>query len=66
MKAATTKHLQRVRKVLKSQLHGKNKIWAMNTEALPVIREPAGIIRHGGFLPKSSTLKLCAKWKEGG
>ncbi|XP_039892266.1 uncharacterized protein LOC120736309 [Simochromis diagramma] len=43
-KAATTKYLQRVRQVLKSQLNGKNKIWAINTYALPVIRHLAGII----------------------
>ncbi|MHC5954160.1 hypothetical protein ACYTX9_09610, partial [Streptococcus pyogenes] len=43
-KAATTKYLQRVRQVLRSQLNGKNKIRAINTYALPVIRYPAGVI----------------------
>ena len=33
-----------MRKVLKSQLNGKNKIHAIHTHALPVIRYPAGII----------------------
>uniref|UniRef100_A0A669EZW7 Reverse transcriptase domain-containing protein n=1 Tax=Oreochromis niloticus TaxID=8128 RepID=A0A669EZW7_ORENI len=84
-KAATTKYLQRVRQVLRSQLNGKNKIRAINTYALPVIRYPAGVIgwpkeeieatdiktrklltMHGGFHPKSSTLRLYAKRKEGG
>ena len=35
---------QRVRQVLKIQLNGKNKIQAINTYALPVIRYPAGIV----------------------
>ncbi|WP_175564860.1 hypothetical protein, partial [Escherichia coli] len=43
-KAATAKYLQRVRQVLRSQLNGKNKVQAINTYALPVIRYPAGII----------------------
>ena len=33
-----------MRQVLKSQLNGKNKIQAINTYALPVIRYPAGIV----------------------
>ncbi len=84
-KTATAKYLQRVRQVLKSQLNGKNKIRAINTYALPVIRYPAGIINwpkeeieatdiktrklltmHGGFHPKSSTLRLYTKRSEGG
>ena len=43
-RSTTAKYLQRVRQVLKSQLNGKNKIQAINTYALPVIRYPAGII----------------------
>ncbi|KAL4008504.1 hypothetical protein ACER0C_002356 [Sarotherodon galilaeus] len=43
-KAATTKYLQRVRQVLRSQLNGKNKIRVINTYALTVIRYPAGVI----------------------
>ena len=84
-KSTTTKYLQRVRQVLKSQLNGRNKIQAINMYAIPVIRYPAGIISwpkeeieatdiktrklltmHGGFHPKSSTLRLYAKRKEGG
>lgn len=44
-RSATAKYLQRVRQVLRSQLNGKNKIQAVNTYALPVVRYPAGIIR---------------------
>ena len=84
-KTATAKYLQRVRQVLKRQLNGKNKIQAINTYALPVIRYPAGIINwpkeeieatdiktrklltmHGGFHPKSSTLRMYTKRSEGG
>lgn len=84
-KAATAKYLQRVRQVLRSQLNGKNKVQAINSYALPVIRYPAGIVSwpkeeiqttdvktrklltmHGGFHPKSSTLRLYAGRKEGG
>ena len=43
-RTATSKYHQRVRQVLKSQLNGKNKIQAINTYALPVIRYPAGIV----------------------
>ncbi|TWW76590.1 hypothetical protein D4764_13G0012520 [Takifugu flavidus] len=43
-RSATAKYLQRLRQVLKSQLNGKDKIQAINTYALPVIRYPAGII----------------------
>ena len=43
-KTATTKHLQRMRQVLKSQPNGKNKVCAINTYVLPVIRCPTGII----------------------
>lgn len=42
-KSATAKYLHRVRQVLKSQLNRKNKIRAINTYALPVIRHTAGI-----------------------
>uniref|UniRef100_A0A3B5PPD0 Reverse transcriptase domain-containing protein n=1 Tax=Xiphophorus maculatus TaxID=8083 RepID=A0A3B5PPD0_XIPMA len=84
-KGATAKYLQRIRQVLRSQLNGKNKIRAINSYALPVIRYPAGIISwpkeeikatdiktrklltmHGGFHPKSSTLRLYTSRKEGG
>ena len=37
-------YLQKMRQVLKSKLNGKNKIQAINTNALPVIRYPTGII----------------------
>jgi len=43
-KSATIKYQQRVREVLKSQLNGRDKVRAINTYALPVIRYPAGII----------------------
>ena len=43
-KIATSKYHQRLRQILKSQLNGKNKIQAINTYALPVIRYPAGIM----------------------
>ena len=43
-KSATVKCLRRVRQVLRSQLNGQNKIQAINTHALPVIRYTAGII----------------------
>ncbi|KAI3356768.1 hypothetical protein L3Q82_003449 [Scortum barcoo] len=43
-KSATAKYLQRVRQVLRSKLNGNNKVHAINTYALPVIRYPAGII----------------------
>ncbi|TWW65015.1 hypothetical protein D4764_22G0006620 [Takifugu flavidus] len=43
-RSATAKYLQRLRRVLKSQLNRKHKIQAINTYALPVIRYPAGII----------------------
>ncbi len=76
-KSATAKYLHRARQVLKGQLNGINKVRAINTCALPVIRYPLvitgwpkeGIITtdiktrklptmHGGFHPKSSTLRL--------
>lgn len=47
MKATTIKCLQKVRQILRSQLNGKNgknKIQAIDTHALPVIRYPADII----------------------
>ena len=43
-KSARAKYLQRVRQVLMSQLSGKNKIQALNTYAIPVIRYLTGII----------------------
>ena len=43
-RSATAKYLERVRQVLKSLLNGKNKIQAINSYALPIIRCPAGII----------------------
>ena len=43
-RSITDKYLQRVRQVLESQLNGKNKIQAINTYELPVIRYPAGIV----------------------
>lgn len=52
-KAASTKYLQRIREVLRSQLHAKNKICAINTYTLLVIRYSAGIIS----LPKEVTRK---------
>ena len=42
--SATAKYLHRVRQVLRSQLNGQNKIQAINTYDLPIIRYPAGII----------------------
>lgn len=43
-KTATTIYMQMVRQVLRSQLDGKNKIWAINTYALLIISYSAGII----------------------
>ena len=43
-KAATSKYLKRVRQVLKSQLNGRNKIRAINSYAIPVIRYPAAVV----------------------
>ena len=43
-KSATTRYLQGVRQVLKSQLNEKNKCQAINTYALPVNRYPTGTI----------------------
>uniref|UniRef100_A0A096ME63 Uncharacterized protein n=1 Tax=Poecilia formosa TaxID=48698 RepID=A0A096ME63_POEFO len=42
-KGATAKYLQQIRQILRSQLNGKNKIRAINSYGLPVIRYPAGI-----------------------
>ncbi|KAL3981034.1 opioid binding protein/cell adhesion molecule-like [Sarotherodon galilaeus] len=56
-KATTTTYLQRVRQVLRIQLNGNNKIQTINTYTLLVIR---------GFHPKSNTLRLYTKHKEGG
>lgn len=36
--------MQRVKQVLRSKLNGKNKIWAINTYAMTVIRYLTGII----------------------
>lgn len=53
----TVTYLQRVRQVLRSQLIGKNKVWATNTYS-----------HHNawGVHLKSSTLKMSPKWNEGG
>lgn len=42
-KLPATKYLKRIRWILKSQLNDKNKIRAINTCALPVIRYAASI-----------------------
>ena len=39
---ATSKYRNRVRRVLRSKLSNKNKVTAINTFAVPVIRYPAG------------------------
>ncbi|XP_065327981.1 extracellular calcium-sensing receptor-like [Pelmatolapia mariae] len=60
-------HTERVRPSPRSQLNGKNNIWAINTYTLPMIRYPAGIISWpkeeieatDPKSPKSSTLRLC-------
>ncbi|KAK7886240.1 hypothetical protein WMY93_025861 [Mugilogobius chulae] len=77
-KAATAKYLQRVRQVLRSQLNGKNKSRAVIRYPAGIIRWPKEEIQttdvktrklltmHGGFHPKSSTLRLYASRKEGG
>ena len=45
MKTIVTKeYIRRVKKVLKSQLHGRNTIQAINTWAVPVVRYGAGIL----------------------
>ena len=45
MKSLVSKeYIRRVRKVLKSQLHGRNCIQAINTWAVPVVRYGAGIL----------------------
>ena len=42
--AIRQQYIQRVKKILQSQLNGENKIRAINTWAVPVIRYGAGII----------------------
>lgn len=37
-KSATAKYFQRERQVLRSQLNGRNNVWAINTSTLSVIR----------------------------
>lgn len=44
IKGATAKYVQRVRQVIRSQLNVKNKIRAINSYTLPVVRYPAGEI----------------------
>ncbi|XP_063691257.1 uncharacterized protein LOC134823653 [Bolinopsis microptera] len=58
MKALVTKeYIRRVKKVLKSQLHGRNSIQAINTWAVPVIRYGAGIISWNAGETKASDVK---------
>ena len=44
MKSALAKYLRRVRQVLRIQLNSQNKIRAIHTYALPIIRYPSGMI----------------------
>lgn len=48
-RAAMAKYLRKVRQIQNSQLNGKNilKEQAINTDTLPIIRYPAGIITTG-------------------
>ena len=58
MKALVTKeYIRRVKKVLKSQLHGRNSIQAINTWAVPVIRYGAGILSWNAGETKALDVK---------
>ncbi|XP_063689225.1 uncharacterized protein LOC134822247 [Bolinopsis microptera] len=58
MKALVTKeYIRRVKKVFKSQLHGRNSIQAINTWAVPVIRYGAGILSWNAGETKALDVK---------
>ena len=59
-KSATARYLRRERQVPRSQLNGQNKIRAINTYALPVIRYPAGTINW----PKAQIEAIEAKTRK--
>ena len=58
-KTATSKYHQRPRQVLKGQLNGNNKIKAINTYALTVIRYPAGIVSWTKEEMETADVKNC-------
>ena len=43
---AKEEYKKRIRLILKSKLHGRNQIQAINTYAIPVLTYPAGIIKY--------------------
>ena len=58
-KTATSKYHQRVKQVLKNQLNGKNKIQAINTYTLPVIKYPASIVSWTKEEIEAADMKTC-------